>query len=143
MYFLVFHGKERYDQVPHDEHGHDEHHGDSTPHESPWVVTLPLVLLAIPSVVIGYITIGPMLHGGWFGSSIYIDAERHPALEEMTREFAGPLAMGLHGLIALPFGLAVAGIVLAWYLYLARPELPAKIAAAFKPLYVLLDNKYY
>ena len=150
MYFLVFHGKERYDQAPSDEnadeHGHDshdDHHGGGTPHESPWVVWLPLVLLAIPSVLIGYMTIEPMLHGDWFGASIVIDATRHASLEEMTREFHGPFEMALHGLAALPFFLAMAGVGLAWFLYLKRPDIPAIIKQRFAPIYTLLDNKYY
>src|SRR5205085_2427303 len=111
MYFLVFHGDERFRHKPappedddphHDAHG-DEHHD---PHETPWVVTVPLVLLAIPSVVIGVMTIGPMIYGDFFKDSIVVDLERHPALEEMAREFQGALAMGLHGLASLPFLLA-------------------------------------
>jgi NADH-quinone oxidoreductase subunit L len=147
MYFLVFHGKERYDQQPHDEHEddhhHDDHHGAGTPHESPWVVTLPLVLLAIPSVVIGFLTISGMLHGGWFGDAVFIDVEHHPALEEMGHEFHGPVAMALHGVTTLPFWLALGGVALAWFLYMKRTDLPAKIGVALKPLHTLLDNKYY
>ncbi len=144
MYFLVFHGKERYDQVPHDEHHHDDHgHGGGKPHESPWVVTLPLVLLAIPSVLIGYFTIAPMLHGDWFGSAIFINAERHPALEEMTGEFHGPISMALHGFASLPFVLAASGVVLAWFFYLKRPDIPTAIKQRVMPIYTLLENKYY
>jgi NADH-quinone oxidoreductase subunit L len=147
MYFLVFHGKERYDQVPHNEHAdehHDDHgHGGGKPHESPWVVTLPLVLLAIPSVLIGYFTIEPMLHGDWFGFAVFIDAEKHPALEEMTKEFHGPLAMALHGLLSLPFFLALAGVVLSWFFYLKRPDIPEAIKQRVMPIYTLLENKYY
>jgi NADH-quinone oxidoreductase subunit L len=154
MYFLVFHGKERYDQNPdahHDDHAHDahgDHHDDhghhDGPHESKWVVTLPLVLLAIPSVIIGYIAIEPMLYGDWFGSAVYIDAAKHPAMHELAEEFHGALAMGLHGLqFSLPFILAMAGVAVAWFFYLKKPEIPAAIARTFKPLYTLLDNKYY
>jgi NADH-quinone oxidoreductase subunit L len=144
MYFLVFHGKERYDQNPdahHEEHGHhDEHH---EPHESPWVVTAPLVLLAIPSVVIGYMTIQPMLFGEFFKDSIFVDAARHPVMEELTQAFQGPVAMALHALTTLPFWLALAGVVTAWYMYLINPALPAAIKARVQPLYTLLENKYY
>jgi NADH-quinone oxidoreductase subunit L len=146
MYFLVFHGKERYDQVPHDEHHdahHDDHHGDSKPHESPWVVTLPLVLLAIPSVVIGFLTIQPMLHGGWFGDAIYINAAAHPAMEHIGSAFHGPVAMALHGVTTLPFILAMSGVALSWFFYLKRPDIPAAIQKAVQPLYTLLENKYY
>jgi NADH-quinone oxidoreductase subunit L len=146
MYFLVFHGDERYDQVPHDEHHdghHDEHHGDGKPHESPWVVTLPLVLLAIPSVLIGFLTIQPMLFGNWFGSSIFIDAAKHPAMATMAEHFHGPMAMALHGISTLPFVLAMSGVAVAWFFYLKRPDIPAAIQKAAMPIYTLLENKYY
>ncbi|HJV63378.1 MAG TPA: NADH-quinone oxidoreductase subunit L, partial [Albitalea sp.] len=147
MYFLVFHGKERFHHKPfppetddaHAAHG-DEHH---EPHESPWVVTAPLILLAIPSVVIGYMTIGPMLYGDFFKDSIFVNAELHPALEEMAKEFHGAVAMGLHGLASLPFALALAGVVLAYLFYLVKPEIPAAIKARSGFIYRLLDNKYY
>jgi len=148
MYFLVFHGKERYDELPHDEH-HDAHHDDhgdhhgGKPHESPWVVTVPLILLAIPSVLIGYFSIAPMLHGDWFGNAVFIDAAKHPAMSVLGKEFHGPVAMALHGITAAPFILALAGVVVAWFLYLKRPALPAAIRRAFGPIYTLLDNKYY
>jgi NADH-quinone oxidoreductase subunit L len=162
MYFLVFHGKERFDQNPEahghhysDEepdvqghavhkddhgHGHDEPH---EPHESPWVVTAPLVLLAIPSVVIGFLTIGPMLYGDFFKDAIFVDFEKHPGLEEMAKEFHGPLAMAVHGLSSPVFWLALAGVVLAWYMYMKNTALPAAIRRRVEPLYQLLDNKYY
>jgi NADH-quinone oxidoreductase subunit L len=149
MYFLVFHGEERYDQVPHDEHHdahrdeHDEHHSDGKPHESPWVVTLPLVLLAIPSVLIGFLTIQPMLFGNWFGSAIFIDAAKHPAMAEMAEHFHGPVAMALHGITTLPFILAMSGVAVAWFFYLKRPDIPAAIQKAAMPIYILLENKYY
>jgi NADH-quinone oxidoreductase subunit L len=144
MYFMVFHGKERYDQAPKDEHGHDDHgHGHhDKPHETPWVVTFPLIMLAIPSVVIGYMTIDPVVFGDYFGGSIFVGPE-HRGLEHMAEEFHGAFDMALHGFVALPFILAMSGIVLAWLLYLKRPDLPAKIAQAFRPIYTLLDNKYY
>ncbi|MBA2672350.1 NADH-quinone oxidoreductase subunit L [Ramlibacter sp.] len=139
MYFLVFHGKERYDQNP-DAHGHDDHH---TPHESPWVVVAPLVLLAIPSVVIGYMAIQPLLYGGFFKDAIFVNGEHHHAMAEMAKEFHGAFAMGLHGFISLPFWLALAGVVTAWYMYLVNPAVPAAIKRAAQPLYTLLENKYY
>lgn len=160
MYFLVFHGKERYDQNP-DAHAHhhsdeepdvqghavhkDDHgHGhDEKPHESPWVVTAPLVLLAIPSVVIGFLTIQPMLYGEFFKDSIFVDAAKHPAMAEMAKLFHGPIAMALHGVTTPVFWLALAGVVLAWYLYMKNTALPAKIQKRVQPLYTLLDNKYY
>ena len=145
MYFLVFHGKERYDQNPdahHDDHGHDhdEHH---EPHESPWVVTVPLILLAIPSVVIGYLTIAPMLFGDFFKGAIVIDAEKHPAMEELAKAFHGEAQMALHSLTSLPLWLAIAGVALAYYLYMVNTALPARIQRRVQPIYTLLDNKYY
>jgi len=150
MYFLVFHGKERYDQNPdahhhdaHDEPDHGHHDDHSTPHESPWVVWLPLVLLAIPSVVIGYLAIDAMLYGEFFKDSIFVDAARHHAMKEMEEAFHGPMAMALHGFTALPFWLALAGVVLSWYMYLVNPAVPAAIKRACGPIYRLLENKYY
>ena len=149
LYFLVFHGKERYDQNPdahHDaHHGHDDHgHGGAhTPHESPWVVTVPLVLLAIPSVVIGFLTIGPMLFGDFFKDAIVVDAARHPAMAELAEIFHGPVAMALHGLTTAPFWLALAGVVVAYYMYMVNPALPAAIQRVFQPVHTLLEQKYF
>jgi NADH-quinone oxidoreductase subunit L len=147
MYFLVFHGKERYDQNPdahHDDHHGDHgHHGDGKPHESPWVVTLPLVLLAIPSVIIGYYTIDPMLFGEFFADAIFVDGDRHHAMKELQAMFHGPVAMAIHGLSTWPFWLALAGVVVAWYMYLINPRVPAAFARALRPLIVVLENKYY
>ena len=154
MYFLVFHGKERFHHKPHpspdDSHGageHDDHHGHDAaahkPHESPWVVWVPLVLLAIPSVVIGYLTIAPMLYGDFFKDSIFVDLEKHPALEEMAREFHGAGAMALHGLTQLPFWLALAGVVVAFVFYRVAPGIPAAIQARTGFINRVLENKYY
>jgi NADH-quinone oxidoreductase subunit L len=115
MYFLVFHGKERFGQA-HDDH-HDAHHDDhhhglapgQKPHESPWVVTLPLVLLAIPSVAIGYFAIGPMLFGEFFGQAIFIDAQKHSALAQLAADFHGPVAMAAHALHTPVLYLALGG----------------------------------
>ena len=148
MYFLVFHGKERFDQNPdahhdahHDDH-HDSHH-DAKPHESPWVVTLPLILLAIPSVVIGYQTIAPMLFGDFFKDAITVNAQLHPAMAELAKIFHGPMAMASHALSTAPFWLALAGVLVAWYFYLINPAVPAALARALRPLAVVLENKYY
>ena len=146
MYFLVFHGEERFRHKPFPSEAHDDHasHDDhAEPHESHWVVTLPLVLLAIPSVVIGYMTIGPMLFGDFFKDAITILSERHPAVEELAKEYHGPLAMAVHALTGPIFWLALAGVVVAWFFYLKRPDIPAAIQRRFSPLYTLLDNKYY
>ena len=144
MYFLVFHGKERYDQNPDAHHGdhHDDHESHS-PHESPWVVTVPLILLAIPSVVIGFMTIQPMLFGEFFKDAIFIDAEKHAGMKILTEAFHGPVAMALHAVSTAPFWLALAGVVVAWYMYLINPAVPAAIGRALRPLVVLLENKYY
>ena len=144
MYFLVFHGKERYDQNPDAHHGdhHDDHESHS-PHESPWVVTVPLILLAIPSVVIGFMTIQPMLFGEFFKDAIFIDAEKHAGMKTLADAFHGPVAMALHSVSTAPFWLALAGVVAAWYMYLINPAVPAAIGRALRPLVVLLENKYY
>lgn len=147
LYFLVFHGKERYDQNPdahHDDHGqHGDHGHDAKPHESPWVVTLPLVLLAIPSVAIGYLTIEPMLLGDFLKDAIFVNAEAHPAMTEFAGIFHGALAMASHGLTTPPFWLALAGVALAYYMYMVNPALPAAIKSRVMPIFNLLENKYY
>ncbi|MDZ4357718.1 MAG: NADH-quinone oxidoreductase subunit L, partial [Variovorax sp.] len=156
MYFLVFHGKERYDQNPdahhddhaHDAHGHDDHghghgHDAHKPHESPMVVWLPLVLLAIPSVVIGFMTIDPMLFGSFFKDAIFVDGAKHHAMGELKEAFHGPVAMAIHGLQTAPFWLALAGVALSYYMYMMNPALPAAIKRTFGPVYRLLENKYY
>jgi len=147
MYFLVFHGKERFDQNPdahHDEHhGHDAHHGAHVPHESPWVVTAPLVLLAIPSVVIGFMSIDAMLFGDFLKDAIIVNAAKHPAMAELAKMFHGPAQMALHGLMTAPFWLALAGVASAYYMYMINPALPAAIKRRVEPLYTLLENKYY
>ena len=147
QYFIVFHGKERWREAKHDhddDHGH--HHGlkpSDNPHESPWVVTLPLILLAIPSVIIGYIAIGPMLYGDFFKDVIYVNHELHPVMHIMKEEFHGAMAMVSHSLYTPVLYLAVGGVLAAWFLYVKAPQLPAKIAQTFRPVYVLFENKYY
>ena len=145
LYFLVFHGKERFDQNPDAHHGHDHgHHGsDSKPHESPWVVTVPLVLLAIPSLLIGFMTVGPMLFGEFFKDAIFVNADVHNAMEVLREEFHGPVQMALHGLTAAPFWLALSGVALSYYMYMVNPALPAAIKRRVEPIYTLLENKYY
>ena len=145
LYFLVFHGKERYDQNPdahHDDLGHGHGH-DEKPHESPWVVWLPLVLLAIPSVFIGAMSLMPMLFGDFFKGVIFIDAARHPAMAHLAEEIHGWLPMGLHGFVTMPFWLALSGVALSYYMYMINPALPARIKQAFQPVYKLLESKYY
>ncbi len=145
MYFLVFHGKERFDQNP-DAHHDDEHgqHGaDHSPHESPWVVTVPLILLAIPSVVIGFLTIQPMLFGDFLKDAIFVNTDIHNAMIVLAEEFHGPVQLALHGLTSLPFWLALSGVASAYYMYIVNPALPGLIKTRVRPLYNLLENKYY
>ena len=147
QYFIVFHGKERW-REHHAEHGHDDahHHGlspNDNPHESPWVVTLPLILLAIPSVIIGALTIKPLLYGDFFKDVIYVNHDIHPVMTKMAEEFHGVFGMVTHSLTSPVLYLAIAGVVVAWFLYVKAPSVPAKIQAACKPIYTLLDNKYY
>ncbi len=148
MYFLVFHGEERFGKAA---HGHDAHHGDDhhhglapgeKPHESPWVVTVPLILLAVPSVLIGFFTIEPMLFGAWFNSSIFV-ADHHVGLSQLEAGYTGAIGMALHGLQTAPFWLAMGGVAMAWYFYLVRPDIPAAIQRRFQPIHTLLENKYY
>jgi NADH-quinone oxidoreductase subunit L len=162
MYFLAFWGKERFGQA----HGHgshhdhqdsgatgDDHHGlapGEKPHESPAVVWAPLVLLAIPSVVIGFVAIDKFLFSDFFAKAIFVDGARHPAMAALEEEWVSlgsPAArawlMALHGFAGLPFFLALAGVALAWFFYLKRPDLPQAIARRFSAIYRLLDNKYY
>ncbi len=145
MYFLVFHGAERFDQNP-DAHHQDDHghgHADHSPHESPWVVTVPLVLLAIPSVLIGYFTIEPMLFGNFLADAITVNADQHHAMRELAQAFHGPMAMASHALGTAPFWLALAGVVLAYVLYMVKTNWPAAIQQMVQPLHTLLDHKYY
>ena len=170
MVFLVFHGKERFGHHGHDHasdhhasHDHDahdartehdskhdthahEHHGlapGQKPHESPWVVTLPLILLAIPSLIIGFFTVDPLLFGDFYAGVIHTDAAKHPAMSLLKEEWHGAVAMGLHSLTSLPFLLADSGVVCAWYCYLINPALPAMIGRVLSPLHYMLEQKYF
>ena len=150
MYFMVFHGKERF-KCAHDTHDHEadkdgdvhghHHGGHSCPKETPWVVTLPLILLAIPSLIIGYLTIEPLMFGNWFGHAVHV-AESHGSMHELAHHFHGATAMGLHALTTLPFWLAVAGVGLSWFFYMKRPDIPAAIQKRFRVLNSILENKY-
>jgi NADH-quinone oxidoreductase subunit L len=130
LLFMTFHGKPRMD-----------HHTEEHLHESPWVVTLPLVILAIPSVGAGWL-IGPILFGDYFGSAIHI-MPQHEAIAKMSAEFHGLSGMMAHAVTTLPFWFSIAGIFTAWYLYIVNTDLPARIKQASGPLYTLLDRKYY
>jgi NADH-quinone oxidoreductase subunit L len=143
LVFFAFHGKERFDTHAHGDHGHDEHgHGDHghAPHESPLVVTIPLILLAFPSICAGWL-IGDVVFGDYFGSSIYFAAE-HRGIAELAEEYHGVLPMMLHGLGGLPFWLAFAGAAFAWFLYIARPDLPAVLREKASFIVKILEDKY-
>ncbi len=144
MYFLVFHGKERFPvhaSHGHDDHGHDDHGHGGAPHESPWVVTFPLIMLAIPSLAIGYFAIQPMLYGDYFQGAIFV-SENHPAMEELMHEFHGAFAMAVHALSTLPFWLALAGVGSSWFFYMKRPDIPEAIKQRFSLIYTVLERKY-
>jgi NADH-quinone oxidoreductase subunit L len=143
LVFFAFHGKERFESHEHGGHGeghggHGEHHGDGKPHETPWVVTLPLILLAIPSVFIGAMTIGPMVYGDWFNGAIAKGA----TMDALAKEFHGWMGMIGHAFSTLPFWLAIGGVVLAWFLYIKRPDLPAVIKQKLQPIPAILERKY-
>jgi NADH-quinone oxidoreductase subunit L len=166
LVFMTFHGPERFaaaghhhdgadqgthvhteadaghePEPAHADHGHDHGHGAHKPHESPWVVTLPLVVLAIPSLFAGF-AIGPVLFGDYFGSALFV-LPGHDVVAHVGEEFHGPFAFILHALQAAPVYLALLGVAAAWYLYIRRPELPAQIAQRLSALYTLLANKFY
>ncbi|HUP97095.1 MAG TPA: NADH-quinone oxidoreductase subunit L [Usitatibacter sp.] len=140
LVFFAFHGAERFAHGGHgEEHGaHADHHRDEKPHETPWVVTVPLILLAIPSIFIGALTIGPMLYGDWFGGAI----ARNPTMDALAGEFHGWMGMIGHAFTTLPFWLAIAGVATAWFLYIRRPDLPAVIKKRLGVIPVILERKY-
>src|SRR5690606_5340192 len=153
LLYLTFHGKERFRDAQHDEHGHGDHgHGAHEPHESPWVVTVPLVLLAIPSVVIGFLTVGPMLFGTdmmghaeqlpFFLGAIDVAAARDVVAQVGEEVWHGPVAFALHGFKAPTFWLAFAGFLLATLMYLWKPELHGKARRLFALPVRILEDKY-
>jgi NADH-quinone oxidoreductase subunit L len=146
VYFLVFHGKEHfhYKPFPGEHDHHDDDHGHAhEPHESPWVVTLPLVLLAVPSVIIGFLTIEPLLFGDFLKSAVFVDAVKHPAMADLAHHFHGATAMALHAFSTLPFFLALGGVVTAFVFYMVAPQIPAMFAKILRPLIVIGENKYF
>ena len=153
LYFLVFHGAERYHLAPHadDEHAsHDDGHGAShaapsphVPHESPWVVTLPLVLLAIPSIFIGYLSIQGVLYSDLLQSAIMVLSEHHPVMHELASEFESPWAMGLAAFTSAPFALALSGVLSAYYCYQVNPRVPAWVGRQLSLVVQVLEHKYY
>ncbi len=154
--YLTFHGKERFTVVSHhghDHHGaHDDHHDDHghhepgvldhAPKESPWVVTLPLILLAIPSLLVGFFTVKPLLFGEWFGGAIHV-SEANNVLGEMGRHFSSSMAMALEGFTQLPFFLVLVAFIVTTYIYLFNPAMAGKIKNALKPIWIILDRKYW
>ncbi len=152
LLYLTFHGSERFRDQPGRSGHHADHHqvgAAHEPHESPWVVTLPLILLAIPSVAIGFLTVGPLLFDGWFGEALVVLPENDVlgvVAAKLWHAEQGPLAaalaMGLHFYAAPAFWLAFAGFATATWLYLLRPELPGRIAARLALLYRILERKY-
>jgi NADH-quinone oxidoreductase subunit L len=119
-----------------------EGHHSPEPHESPWVVTVPLIALAIPSLLVGYFTVGPVLFGRYFGSSIFV-LPANNVIGELAREFHGPGQLGFHGFLGAPFWLMVAGFVTAWACFLWKPELADQAARALSALRTVLIEKYY
>jgi NADH-quinone oxidoreductase subunit L len=138
LVFYAFHGKERFESHAH-EHEHGDHH-DHAPHESPAVITVPLVLLAVPSICAGWL-IGPILYEDYFGSSIVVAAS-HPGLREMAEAFHGVVPMMTHAVKTVPFWLTLAGIAAAWYLYILKPELPGRLRQKAGVLVTILEEKY-
>ncbi len=130
MLFMTFHGEERMD-----------HHTKEHLHESPWVITFPLIMLAIPSFFAGFMGIEPLLFGDYFGQSIYLAPEG--PMSVLREEWHGIVAFTLHGMMAPPFILAVAGIATSAYFYLVRPDIPEAIKNRVGPIYRVLENKYY
>jgi NADH-quinone oxidoreductase subunit L len=130
LFFMVFHGQERID-----------HHTKEHLHESPKVVTVPLMVLAVPSAIIGAIYVGPMLFHGYFDQAIVVSPARD-VLAELGKEFHGWFRMTLHGFFTLPFVLAMAGVATAYVCYIRNPALPAKVAAQYRGIYDLLVKKY-
>jgi NADH-quinone oxidoreductase subunit L len=131
MIFMTFHGKSRLDHHA-EEHFHDVH----------WDMKGPLVALAIPSVIIGYLAIGPVLFGDYFGSAIQV-LERNDVVAEIGREFHGPISFALHAAMSPPLWFAIAGVLAAWFFVLKRPDIADSLQKRFSWLYNVLANKYY
>src|SRR5690606_33708643 len=111
-------------------------------HEQKWVVTLPLILLAIPSVLIGYFAMEPMLYSNFFGDAIYVNKGLHPVMHELALHFHGAWAMATHSFTTAPLILAALGVGFAWFFYMKRPDIPAGLQTRFSGIYKVLENKY-
>ncbi len=157
LLFMTFHGEERFRHAAAAEAAHgdptDAHtevaappaahgHHSAEPHESPWVVTVPLIALAIPSLLVGYFTVGPVLFGSYFGSSIFV-LPAHNVIGDLAREFHGPGQLGFHGFLGWPFALMALGFITAWACFLWRPTLADQAARTFSGLRTILIEKYY
>jgi len=156
MIFMTFHGPERFAHAGEGDHGHDHAHGEHDhgahdaghaahghqPHESPWVVTVPLILLAIPSVIIGYFTVAPVLFGNYFGRSLVV-LEQNDVIGELAHEFHGAGSFAFHAFTSAPFWLAVAGVFTAYLFFLKNPSWADAVQRNFRILYNVLTNKYY
>jgi len=147
LLYMTFHGKERFEVVHASDTGSQDGHlppGQVAhkPKESPLVVTIPLILLAIPSVLIGWMTIGPVLFGGWLDDSIVV-LEKNNVLAELGEHFHGATAMAMHAVYTLPFWLMITGMALASLIYLVRPSIADTVRRRLPFLYRLLDHKYY
>lgn len=146
LVFFAFHGKERFATHGHDHSAHvahDDGHGaadHAAPHETPAVVTVPLILLAIPSICAGWV-IGDVVYGNYFGGSIAVAATHH-GMAELAGKFHGVVPMILHAVSTLPFWLALSGAAGAWYLYIVRPDLPAVLRGKARFFVTILDEKY-
>jgi len=141
MFFMVFFGKERFDTSG-GHHGHDDHgHHGGLPHESPKVVTVPLILLAIPSVVIGYLAIEPMLFGSFFDGVITV-APQNDVLAQLEQVFGSSFAFMMHGFVTPVFWLAMAGVGLAAVMYLFKPQLADVVARVFALPKRVLEGAY-
>ncbi|HYL00819.1 MAG TPA: NADH-quinone oxidoreductase subunit L, partial [Steroidobacteraceae bacterium] len=154
LLFLTFHGPERFRTAAahagaddhgggHDgAHGPDDHAHGGDPQESPWVVTVPLIALAIPSVLIGAFTVAPVLFGSYFGQSIFVLGANN-VIAKVGEDFGGAVSFALHGLVSPPFWLAAAGVASAWLFFLRRPQLADAAARRLRPVYRILSEKYY
>jgi NADH-quinone oxidoreductase subunit L len=159
LLYMTFHGKERFTVVgeghgqasggehpksssddPH--HAHNPGELEHPPKESPWVVTVPLVLLAIPSAIIGWFVTEPLLYGGWFGDALRV-LPGHDVLAEMSAEFHGVAPMFWHGFLHAPFWIMVAGFAVATWIWQFNPQIADRAARIFLPVYKALVRKYW
>lgn len=129
MFFLVFHTEERMDE-------HTKQHLK----ESPWVIWVPLVALAIPSVFAGYF-IDPIVVGDFFKGVITVD-HQHEAIHHLTEHYHGVSVFIMHGLKTPPFWLAIGGLGSAWFIYTQKPEIADQMQQRSSGLHKLLMNKY-